>query len=684
MTPSVTTFGYNENRSGQVISHIHSNHPIYLKELSSTNEITKGAEKLTPLYVNGFRSNNNNLKDRRVLVFSDYQKLYAYDIDRSETLWDVSIPRKHALASTPVIDLELGWIYFYTIHYAYNREITHTVYQVDLNGENIQKFPIDMNNIFQKKYPNINYSGWSKHLHCKTALGLNKNVNPANIFFACSIRTGAHKNEKYGTQKGLSGLVISIQLDSKGAIKGKSGLNVFHTSASDDSRPATGFDTGVYNSGSGPSLLPDGSILTATGNGPVFLDRDNYGCSIVRLDGRTLRPKSDNHGNPLAFSHSRPPYNECWLQNIEYANSSVASIEYNDKSLAAVMTKDGNLDLFDPKKMNPNRSNVQRFEIGRMSTYGQPAMFKRKNSIRIYAQAFNQPENSKYTDTLLADGSALKKIKDVSKVSCYGWLSSVPTGSSKQLSLLYSGPIRNDYALAFKNTPLYNNITSIFTDSMRKSFDAYTVDSLWAPYIPIADLGYSFSPSKKPNIKKTRMQLTEPLEIYLDSPINKKKITTEDFWILRNLDKDRDCNLKNSPSLLPIYQVERHYKNKGKNNTLTAFDFNLENEKAQMSWVYELQDHEILTRTHPVVSTDSNNEHPVVIVLINHMQDSKGRTSTLLLIDGETGKKIQKVPFKGDPHFSMPLVFDEKIVVPTKKHGLKIFSLAPEWHIMKD
>ena len=316
LTPSVTTFGYDEARSGHVDSHVDASTALaVVAGQPALADLVKQSLRFKPLYIR-----SDELPDewagrfaagRRILIVTTSKGLEAIDVDAAERLWEVRTLWGHGIAATPVIDQKAGKIYFYSRRYGRRAGFEHQIYQVNIDGDGLRSVSLDINGIFETRYPNLSGISWQSRVHCKTAMGLNRTVTPSYVFFGCSLHTGQDAASRYGVMRSLSGLVVSVPLDPDGNLEGSPGHRAFFTSEM-RKEDATGFDSGIYNSGAGPALLPDGSILVATGNGPVFPELGNFGCSMIRLDGISLRPVPHADGMPSSFSHSLPPFNGCW------------------------------------------------------------------------------------------------------------------------------------------------------------------------------------------------------------------------------------------------------------------------------------------------------------------------------------------------------------------------------------
>lgn len=680
ITPTVATFAYDAMRSGHVVSHVNSKYPLALEEIPFP--LGKGASRrIKPLYINGLAGNAPPaLAGLRVLIFGVGTRILAVDVDRSEVLWKEKIPRGYRMDATPVLDLERGWIYFYARRVADDGiEYRYSIHQIRVDGRGgLTGFEIDLNELNIEKHPDLPARNRHERLFCKTAMGINDKVSPHYVFFACSIHARDQPGTQYGSVQGISGLLLAFELDAAGRLKGPAHSKVFQTSVVHPSA-TTGYDTGIYNLGSGPALLPDASILVATGNGPVFLEKDNYGCSVVRLDGGTLAPMKHPDGTVMAFSRSAPPYNECWYQNNEYASSAVSVAALEGGLIASIMSKDGYLTLFDPEAMKPDREGVTEIRVGRIPTYGQPVMIRRAAGVRVFAGGTHTPYSKRH-DTFLAPGDMLPKLADVENTQCYGWLARSPEDKGRPLALMYSGPFRDEYANAVKGSRFYEDLVSFFSDRVGHDGAMNISKGLWGPYAPVAELGFSLPPRTNFKVENAQVQPLESVGRFLESTkLEETDFPKDEFFILRNMNPARRCQLDARPSLVPVYLVVRSSESSNEeNDVVVAFDIE-KDRTVTKAWSYRLRDEEKLRRVHLTVSTDPEGKHPVLVVLTRpkYADHRSGDRSSILLLDGDTGEEIARAPFKGVSHFSMPLVFDEKIVVPTWD-GLVLFSVTPK------
>ncbi len=684
LTPSVTTFGYDETRSGHVVSYVDASTALaVVAGQPALVDLAKRSLRFKPLYIR-----SDELPDewagkfaagRRILIVTTPKGLEAIDVDAAERLWEVKTLWGHGIAATPVIDQKAGKIYFYSRRYGRWAGFEHQVYQVNLDGGGLRSVSLDINGIFATRYPDLSGNSWHRRVHCKTAMGLNRTVAPPYVFFGCSLQTGQDAASRYGVMRSLSGLVVSVPLDLDGNLKGSRSHRAFFTSEM-RKEDATGFDSGIYNSGAGPALLPDGSILVATGNGPVFPELGNFGCSMIRLDGISLRPVVHADGMPSSFSHSLPPFNECWHLNVEYSNSSAAVIEGGGRLTAAVITKDGFLEVFDPLQIHPSRSGVARTRVAGGKTYSQPAMISNGQGVRIVSLAKGKPHDLTVNDLLLTDASTLSGMQDIEQKPCFGWLSAWPNANTAGLSLLYSGPIRNDYAVAIVGSEFHNNLKSFFSAHLGHRGDTWLGDGLWGPYVDTSHLGYSVGANYQSPLPKSKPEQFETMWRYFDGRKQPSSpFEHETFWLLRNLDDQRDCRLPRDLGLNAVWEVKRRaVLHAAGNDAINAHDYNPSDGTLRLAWRLALDAPDQLMDAHPVISSNAEGEIPVVLALVYADAGDGSVTSAVLFVDTTSGKLVNRFEFDGLVRFSMPLVFDEHIMIPTLDNGLQVLSVVKD------
>ena len=670
-TTSVTTFGYDRNKSGQVNSSLYYKSKLRLiKHGLLSGEITQDALKFMPLYLSAEATKSISTRGKRIVVFTTATGVKAVDVDDFSIVWKIETSEIGKPISTPVIDLKHENI-FINVSRTTERGPEKHLIQANLNGEILKIVNVNLDGVYSRLYPNLDTSDWGKVQWCKTALGLNDATTPSYIFFGCSMQAG--RNHKYGNKRGPTGMVLAYKLDEHGIVNDGASEKVFFASRM-TSNPWTGYDSGIYNLGSGPTVLDDGSLLVATGNGPVFFEDLNFGCSIVKLDA-SLTPARNLNSKFQAFSIEGPGINECWFKNNEYASSSVSTTR--NSQYGATVTKDGHLEVFDIDNMNPGRENVASIKIGQRQTYGQPAILETANGMQIIANATRRGREIKLRDKFLATKAQLSSIPDLHDYTCYGWLMTEGRDGHDKLLLLYSGRGRNDYANVNSSSSVYKKLTTFRDDTFGRSEGDYHITGHWAPYLSIGDLGYSVPPDTMIDDENVKLEKLNPLE-FIDGSTNRESVNSlrEDLgtYVLKNLDQNRDCEKGfDLNEYTPIYYVDRRKTiQPASPDQIVSASFNEQNGSLTLDWEHTLSNGERLQRFHPMISTDGNSKNPIVLGF--SYEENSPDKSILLLINGTNGNEISRYTVDGRVHFSMPLVFDELVIVPTTK-GMQVFEV---------
>lgn len=682
-TRSVLTFAYNSLRSGKAQSLIDANKNIKIKKKIFKQGVS--ADHHMPLYINGFlKKEAKFFPNKRVLIFSDKKILKAVDIDKNQIIWKTQLFSD--VVSTPVINLETGSIYVLTIKWEkdiFNAPADppvyhHELFLIKMNGSIEDRISINLAALMGFEDKKNRLFRYVPRVHCKTALGLNLEINPPYVYFGCSIDTTQwmlpppYKSYNYGDNRGIHGSVIAVELHSNGTFTRNTKAFLTSTVAT---HPLTGFDTGVYNVGSGPSVLSDGSLLIATGNGPTFPKQNNFGCSIVLVNGSSLKVKRRKKGEPSSFSIDTKPQSECWYENIEYASSSIASVKKNKKYFSAVTRKDGYLTVFDPYGLNGPHSIQSTIPIGERNIYGQPVIFinnqQQVNTFSVSQFFSNSPEFSH--QEFLADKDTIKSFNERDfKVECFGYASTTNSNNKTPLYLMYSGNIRDVYTNAIKNSYIYK---SLITPLWRK-------DENWAPFFIVKTLGYIWSKKSSlynPNMEFKQLDFKSLLEVTDFSktiPLGKKiKEDKNKYFFLR--DKLNPLKCQNTKTTLkPLYKLTRRKKPFNLKEGLSVYSFTIQdNYSLKKEW--EFYDKNLKPYiANPVLSVNIKNKTPVLILAANDYNKGEDK-SFLILLNGKSGQLIGKTAFLGDMYFSMPLVIDNLIFIPTALHGIKKFVIKP-------
>lgn len=665
VSPSVLTFAYNSLRSGQGWSNLDFSGSIRVEAMPFAPG--ERAARWMPLYVNGRKEGQRYFPGQRVLIFTSGSFLNAVDIDTDEVIWRVRVGG--ILTNTPVIDLDSGSIYLLSRKTEQDEEVYfHEFHRVPLDGSRVESLPVSLLSVVPKSHRSY-YEKKISRVHCKTALGFNPHVSPKQVFVGCSIATRPEKDHQYGSRRGIHGFVIGVEVESDGSFAGPSGVRGFLTSTMAE-QEFTGYDTGVYNLGSGPSVLKDGSLLVSTGNGPTFLEQNNFGCAVVRISGENYTPLKNPRGEPMAFSLNPPGYNECWYYNLEFSSSAVATVEHQGRYISAILAKNGELVVFDPSEISPGSTGASRWLIGETPAYGQPVAWQ-NDSVQVltYGHFFSPRTN---WDSFLGTQDMIKEIDALTSQECLGYIAADKGRGSQALELYYSGLLRDRYANALESTELKSEIQSFIAPHLGVEEGDYAKTHLWGPYRFQKVLGYSLKKGAQPpqdsDLVVAELDLLEFLE---KKP--KSSYRSEPLFYLKSKNAKANCS-QSFEGLTPLYKFVRE-KTRGLEEGFYAFSFKLDDELNLLShWRFH-EKNWFPQRAHPALVAGADKESSAFVFAVNEKKPAENDDALLVLLDGASGSVLTSAPFKGNVHFSMPLIVDEFIFLPTKDQGLLKFRM---------
>ena len=662
VTPSLLQGSYNSNRSSHTYASVDPQFEHSWEALKRDSDFEEADER-NPVYWNGFAENSKFLKNKRALIISTKKGVQAWDLDQSQWIWKVNLPEK--TQGTPVIDSETGIIYLAARNWEQfdkTRVIDFYLFAVHIEGRLIS----------QKQVPATFWSEPKDHplhgkpvprINCHTSIGINTSSNPKQIFMGCANRTlPLKKGYRYRDDRGVTGRVFIIDLNENGDF-GK--FHQFYTSRWTEN-PNQGFDSGVYNSGSGPTLLPDGSLLVATGNGPTDSKAGNFGCSVVRVNMKTLEPMKDSQGQVQTFGLSPEPYQECWSQNHDLGSSGVTAQEVKPgKWVAGVISKHAQLSFFDPDRMNQKDGRIKITEAGR-DTYGSPASRNLGNGSAQFLIHFTTYDKYRRGTSFIGNNEIIKKTENFLSKKCIGWVSKKPVKNTRPLELLYTGPLAKRYTYAFTNSQQENLRSKTFSEDRIGWHSNWAHPKLKIPFFPHGKIGHFWTQSE--NSKYKRLNFSDYV------PTKQNEIFPEVYYLPAN--NETDCEKENRENLEPIYMVKQeHLKESLPGFHLQSYvvDSDLNWNKTWDFHRRELINHQTMVSMWTVPDTGMTYVGTLVV-------NSKATEAQLLIIRADTGELVVQKSLADGSHFAMPMVVDEFMIIPTKDQGLFLykFSLSPQ------
>jgi hypothetical protein len=132
---------------------------------------------------------------------------------------------------------------------------------------------------------------------------------------------------------------------------------------------------------------------------------------------------------------------------------------------------------------------------------------------------------------------------------------------------------------------------------------------------------------------------------------------------------------------VPLYSVNRKWV-RGFKSSMYVRSFGID-ERHQLKEIWKVQDAGYRpNRAHPVIAVDPQSRKSTLIFTAVGRDEVPG-SSTLFMIDGATGEVRQKQKFLGQVRYSMPLLVDDLVLVPTTDRGLQVFKVenfeTPRW-----
>ncbi len=393
-SPFVTEVHFNNYDSGKKVSEIHSKSSLKFKNI--TPDFFRHARRGIP-FILPFKNN----KPMLVIQLKNKSTVKAIELETLKPLWESKVPSGTKFSG--VASLKYKKIYYLSVKNK-NRSYQHYLTSIDFDTGRSKVYDMDLGSIFKKQ--GLTKKDYEFRSHCKTGLTIIEDQKGSSLVFGCS--RNIEKGINYGDRKGLSGLVLKYRINQEGDII--TPMDQYFLSSEIRENKKLGYDTGIYNVGAQVSVLPDNTFLVATGNGPVDLKENNYGCSIVRLDSE-LKPVFVS-GKKQAFSLDDSPSESCWKKNNEFTTSPPTIFKINDKLVATTMSKEGVFYSFDPLNFYQSHPKIKSLVLGGIQNYGKtlPLSFN-TGKTNIYINLFSETKINKSGMIALSYDSKKEEFK---------------------------------------------------------------------------------------------------------------------------------------------------------------------------------------------------------------------------------------------------------------------------------
>ena len=689
--PSVSQFGYNELRAGSVYSSltVESYTPLKPRKLPEKKIVYAAM----PVYLNGERNPFPGVEGRHLIFYGSVHRMSAIDLVDHRPLWTLDV-EGWASDQAPVIDLERGKLYFS----AYTDEESERglpklrvwLYSVNLDGSELDGFEVDIDSLFAPEglTPPTDPS---ELLHCRTALGLNDEPDSHYVYFGCSMNP-APEGAPYDHARGNHGILVAAHLDEQGKLLGGDRVSAFSPSRVTDN-PQTGFATGIWNSGSAPARLPGNSLLVATGNGPLIPEEDNYGCSIVRVDGRTLAVSQSEAGESY-YSVDDADYRECHAQNIDIGCSATAVIEHDGQMFAVAGGKDGSLKSFDPHRL-PGSHRADKIEHGIGGPIcGQPIVRLNKDGqVQALAVAGNSDRWEKPSDWTIATAAAHTRLADLGyrQGPCVGLLPREKPTNGLALSLLYAGRFRHDFVALPEGGELAQQLVDGSFQPRDRRESVTTVERAeGARYVPVQGLGWLYSSrslTAPRGFSYARLETyasgsgglytlpaadrTQPAEhrnAEAEPVRGKEDLQQTPAYFLASDAEAGPCEGWTAAGLEPIHFYTWSRPKRETGWVAASFVLGRDREPKPL-WAHERADGTAHLFSSPVFTQAPEGQTGLAIFPV-----AAGSSGRLVILNAETGDLVDEIPFDGLPHFTMPLVVGDRIYMSTWLGGMYVFA----------
>jgi len=654
------------------------------------------SNKSTPLYLNTgsdlFKRIGKfpKLKNKKILFWgTDFNEadlknwFYATDIKTGNLIWKINLG-KEMLQSTGVIDIETGKIYFLTklfiqrtkkIFGSYWHSFHKIIRSVNLDGSDPQRIIIPMENRLEDKLP------YSIGLNCHTALALNKKGPEPYVFFGCATPSF------YGYFRGLMGSLEAVFLNENGDFHDPPKLRTFYTSKiTSDLR--TGYDTGVYQSGMPLELIKNNFILLTTGNGPLFPQSGNYGCSVVRMNGETFKTSILNDSDRGFYSIDDENYTECLYTNADMSSSPTVTLELENNLVSFVLGKDGTLKIFDPYKLPGNEAaRKNEISLGK-SVFGQPVAFINENDkIQVYAGGTTEI-NHEMIDVQIGSRSENEFLekKGYIRDRCIGFSATESVINTRKMNYYYSGKVRNNLVLLDENAEITRKLIDSAAEPLVPALFP-GLKKIWAPYVKLMKGPELFSKKydipdgyESENIdillhKRTIFSLPNSILKKMFKNLKYKELSKNVPFIILKKSAQREihCDKNVNPDFEPLYLYKRFNSELRLNNIQSVYySFEVDkNRKSKLIFKKWLPKNQVFHRSSMLLTYTSEREPALLFVTSTGKVNSK-----LHVIDAKTGDILQSLDLKGVTHFSIPILIDGRLYIPTVNKGLRAYELS--------
>lgn len=605
------------------------------------------ANKYMPLFIN-----RDDIKESvpatfpaKILVFGTKKNdLVFYDLNRKEIFKSFAVS-KIAHIRSGVFSKKFAKVFYYS---------DFNIVTVDLKSMTLTDTPVSSAEYLDlSQIPKSVVKETINH-PCNTSLGISS--DDSFLFWGCSTPS------EYGEIKGNVGLVIKWPLDAAGQLESKNKVQYFRTSKIINSREFSGLNSGVWNSGMGPTQF-ENNLLIATGNGPNNPELDNFGCSVVVLDKDNLRVKAFD-----ALEDSR--FQECLALNLDTSSGSIAITKIKGRTIGAIASGDELLRIFDIKKLiqRAPRASVH-IPLNNQFSFGTTVILPRAEDSAQILFLSHTSKASPQSSFFATEKSAEKVLRvleannslGVTTRVCEGYLAPESGKGSLKMSLYYSGYARRTAFWVNPSTAEKTGLTSVKISK----YESMTQSKVyWAPYV------------------KTNVEEIFPVLRSAPLSLEKKMLTSR--FVGEQIPVYVSKSAENTPcgdeklfqtfvakGFRPFYKYSFEQKSQKKSWQLESHAVN-SNLEHSVNWILDGRQDEKPPNSSFMAAYDKK---PTDGFLLIPISISAGRTR-VKIIRTATGKILKEFEFEGQVHFSQPLVLGRQIFISTQNHGIRHFEVT--------
>lgn len=515
---------------------------------------------------------------------------------------------------------------------------------------------------------------------CHTGISHNEKYN--YLVWGCSPNfSGLGKDLLYGEKGSRSGFIQRVFLDKEGNPFKPKRTDTFETSKKLSKRAFSGISTGVWGSGGKLTVTENGDILVATGNGPSYPSKGNFGCSILLLDGGSLQIKEKR----ASFSLDGKETQECFFQNKDFSSSTFSSVKLDNLEKHFILGKPGLLLSFSTGELISGLKvgkNIFPQFLGRKGkSYGRPLIVKegKRNFLSTLHSSYHNVDDEflPLPEALKESYERISNIK-IEKVGCMGHLKK---GRGK-LSLIYSGKVRDIPVLL--NPKKYGMLLeSKFKGDFLKEFSDIIGPTAfwgqdersWANFVNIESFEGSFFDSAPKNEKILSEEDFIRCQLRVsDCGLLLEKGSSKDSKSFLIIDEGKSC--RKIDGSLPIYTYRKirspHLEFKGERFVLNGFELSPSGIPRRI-WSIVGKPGDTVPNSNMGVWKDPKGKSSAFLLIVN-----RGGRNVLEAYTVKDGRILFSTEIRSTIHFSEISSWKNLIFVPTKDFGIQIFQVGNE------